>query len=108
MDESRDPELGNLPWQSKNAVRAFPDVNSDPPVFSSSTMTRNVNENEEGNVGEKVEAEDADGDVLAYDITGGADMDAFDITDANRNNGQITVKEGTELDAEGDPDHLRG
>ena len=98
VDESETLNLG-IVIESANAVRAFPDVNSDP-VFSSTSMTRNVNENETGNVGEKVEADDADGDVLAYNIIGGPDMGAFEITDENRNNGQITVKDGTDLDYE--------
>ena len=60
---------------SQNAVRAAPDVNN-APVFAAATMTREVNENETGNVGDPVTADDPDGDSLNYTITGGADMDA--------------------------------
>ena len=52
-----------------------------------------------GLVGAPVMATDADGDALTYTISGGADMDAFDIPDQEP--GQITVGAGTELDFEG-------
>ena len=83
---------------SDNAVRAVPDVNN-APAFDSATMTREVNENETGNVGEPVTAVDPDGDSLDYTKTGGADMGSFDVV---LGSGQITVKEGTDLNAEGD------
>ena len=82
---------------SENAVRAVPTVNN-PPVFASASMMREVNENETENAGDPVTAVDADDDSLTYSISGGADMDAFGIGPGS---GQITVKEGTELDAEG-------
>ena len=83
---------------SDNAVRARPDVNN-APVFASETTMRTVMENETGDAGDPVTADDADGDDLSYTITGGADMDAFGIT---LGTGQITVNAGTKLDFEGD------
>ena len=82
---------------SDHAVRGDPEVNN-PPVFDSASMTRDVMESETVNAGDPVTATDADGDAIAYDITGGADMDKFGINDTN---GQITVGEGTMLDYEG-------
>ena len=83
--------------EAEHAVRAVPKVNR-PPAFDSATMTREVNENETGNVGDPVEASDPDEDTLNYTITGGADIASFGI---GLGSGQITVKEGTKLDAEG-------
>ena len=83
-------------------ARERPDVNQ-APVFVSG-ITRMVPEDagDGGKVGGPVRATDPDGDALSYTITGGADMDAFEITAANRSSGQITVKKGTtELDFEG-------
>ena len=96
VDESKalDRELVD---ETDNAVRAVPDVNR-PPAFDSATMTRDVNELETGNVGDPVMASDPDEDSLDYTITGGADMGSFGI---ELGSGQITVKEGTKLDAEG-------
>ena len=95
--EDEDESLVNeLVMVSTHAVRKVPDVNN-APVFSSASMTREVNENETA-VPDLVEATDADDDPLEYDITGGADMDAFDID----KDGKITTKVDTELDHEGD------
>ena len=47
---------------------------------------------------------DADGDTLAYEITGGADMGSFSID----NDGQITVKSSTELDYGRGSEDVRG
>ena len=94
--EDEDESLVNeLVMVSTHAVRKVPDVNN-APVFSSASMTREVNENET-TVPDLVTATDPDDDPLEYDITGGADMDAFDID----NDGQITTKGDTELDYEG-------
>ena len=93
VDESLVRELVEV---SVFAVRKFPDVNHRP-AFASAAMSRDVNENET-DVPEAVTADDPDGDPLAYDITGGADMAAFDIDD----NGQISTMGDTKLDAEGD------
>ena len=49
-------------------------------------------------MGDPVTADDADDDALTYSISGGADMDKFDI---NSKSGQIEVGDGTMLDAEG-------
>ena len=95
-----DPQaVGEAPVEkvSQNAVRAVPGVNR-APVFDSATMTRKVNENETVNVGDPVTADDPDDDALSYSISGGADMGSFDIV---LGTGQITVADGTELDAEG-------
>ena len=63
---------------SEFAVRKAPDVNN-APVFESTSIMREVREDTEmgGDVGDAVEATDADGDDLTYSITGGADMDKF-------------------------------
>ena len=82
---------------SENAVRAVPGVNN-APVFDSATMMREVNENETVNVGDPVTANDPDDDALSYSISGGADMGSFEIV---LGSGQITVKDGTKLNAEG-------
>ena len=102
-DTANDESIGErlIEQPSANAVRKAPDVN-DAPVFESG-ITREVREDTGagGNVGAPVTATDPDDDQLSYTITGGADMGAFEITSANRNSGQITVKEGTKLDFEG-------
>ena len=82
---------------SDNAVRGDPLVNNAPTFESASTM-REVMESEDVNAGDPVTAKDADGDVIAYDITGGADMDKFGI---NSTNGQIMVGADTVLNFEG-------
>ena len=95
--EDEDESLANeLVMVSTHAVRKVPDVNN-APVFPSASMTREVNENET-TVPDLVTATDSDDDPLEYAITGGADMDAFEID----NDGQITTKGDTELDHEGD------
>ena len=81
-----------------NATRARPDVNT-APMFSSDSMTREVNENETTNAGDPVTADDAEDDDISYTITGGADMDKFGIT---LGTGQITVNSGTKLNFESD------
>ena len=83
VDESLQMAMGD----SEHAVRAEPEENG-PPDFGDEPITREVMENTEkgGDVGDKVEATDPDGDVLEYEITGGADMDKFTNTGA-----QITV-----------------
>ena len=99
VDESKVKRT--IPKHTDNAVRARPDVNQ-APVFASG-ITREVREDaEEGDpVGSRVTASDPDGDSLSYTISGGADMDAFEITSDNRSNGQITVAKGADLDYEG-------
>ncbi len=82
---------------SANAARAVPEVN-EAPEFGSASITREVNENETGNVGDPVTADDADGDALTYSLSGGADMSSFKIVQGS---GQIQVGDGTKLDAEG-------
>ena len=62
-------------------------------------MTREVNENETVNAGDAVEATDADGDVLTYTLSGGADMGSFGIV---KESGQITVGSDTKLNYEGE------
>ena len=81
--------------KSAHAVRAQPDMNGEP-AFESATIMREVEENTPsgGDVGDKVEATDPDGDTMTYEITGGADMDKFGNTGA-----QITVG-SAELDYE--------
>ena len=85
VDESEESAMGT----SELAVRARPEVNN-APAFASATMTRKVEENtaEDGNAGDPVRAEDADEDTLAYELSGGADMDKFSI---DEDTGQITV-----------------
>ena len=100
MGEDQDESLQGVREVMKpsdNAVRGDPDVNNAPTFKSASTM-REVMENEDMNAGDPVTAKDADGDVIAYDITGGADMDKFGI---NSTNGQIMVGADTELNFEG-------
>ena len=80
-----------------NATRARPDVNT-APMFASDTTMRDVKEVETMNAGDAVPATDADGDDIAYTVTGGADMDKFGVGDG----GQITINSGTELNFEGD------
>ena len=78
-----------------NAVRAVPDVN-DAPEFSSSTMTREVKEDESANVDVPVKADDPDDDTLTYTISG-TDMGSFKVVPGS---GQIQVGDGKELDFE--------
>ena len=87
-DDDEDAQVAQTAMgDSEHAVRAEPDVNG-PPDFGDEPIMREVMENTEkgGDVGDKVEATDPDGDVMEYEITGGADMDKFGNTGA-----QITV-----------------
>ena len=89
-----------------NAVRVAPNVNG-PPAFDSASMTRTVDENTTagGDVGDPVTATDPDeGDEVMYSITGGADMDAFDIDEKT---GQIEVGMGTDAGLRDGPEDLR-
>ena len=78
-----------------NAVRAVPDIN-DAPEFSSSTMNREVKEDESGNVDVPVKADDPDDDTLTYTI-GGTDSGSFKVVPGS---GQIQVGADKELDFE--------
>ena len=80
------------------AVREEPNINT-APMFAAATTTREVKENETGNVGAPVRATDAEGDSIAHSISGGADEDAFEI---NEDTGQITVGADTKLNYESD------
>ena len=94
-DDTPETAMGD----SMNAVRVAPGVNG-PPAFDSASMTRTVDENTEAGkaAGDPVTATDPDeGDDVMYSITGGADMDAFDIDEES---GQIEVGTGTMLDYE--------
>ena len=73
------------------------------PVFPSSPLTRNVDENVLAghNVGAPVTATDADGDTLTYTL-GGTDAASFAIGSAT---GQITVGSTTSLDYETKPSY---
>ena len=95
-EETDESLVNELVMVSTHAVRKVPDVNN-APVFDSASMTREVNENET-TVPDAVQATDPDDDPVEYEITGGADMDAFDID----NDGLISTKGDTELNAEGD------
>ena len=97
VDESK-VDNQHLAMTTDNAVREVPTVNS-APDFGSDPITREVAENTEAgeNVGAAVMAMDADGDVLNYTLSGGADMGSFGI---NSKTGHILTK--AELDFEGD------
>ena len=99
---SDDYRVGELPvrFTSVNAVREAPEVNQAPTFGSGITLTVPENTGAGGAVG-AVSAADPDGDALTYTLSGGADMGSFEITDANRSKGQITVKKGTDLNYEG-------
>ena len=79
-----------------NAAPVFPDQDPDTAEDQSETATRMVPENTAADqaIGDPVEADDADGDILTYTLTG-TDADSFDINWAT---GQIMTKEA--LDAE--------
>ena len=96
-DESK-VDNQHLAMPSDNAVREVPATNS-APDFGSDPITREVAENTKAgeNVGAAVTAMDADGDVLNYTLSGGADMGSFGI---NSKTGHILTK--AELDFEGD------
>ena len=97
-DDEDDKEDQTAMGDTEFAVRAEPDPNT-APAFDSATMMREVEENTpaEGDAGDAVTATDAEGDVIAYSITGGADMDKFTI---DEDSGQIMVGAGTMLDYE--------
>ena len=82
---------------SDNAVREAPGTNNAPEFPASVAVDVKESVAGGGNVGDPVKATDADGDVLTYSLSGGADKDAFGIVPAS---GQITVGAGTKLDYE--------
>ena len=82
---------------SANAVREAPETNSAPEFLASVAVGVKESVAGGGNVGDPVKATDADGDVLTYSLSGGADKDAFGIVPAS---GQITVGADTKLDYE--------
>ena len=79
-DDDEDAQVAQTAMgKSEHAVRAAPDENDPPAFLEDAPIEREVREDTEkdGNVGDKVEATDPDGDDLTYEITGGADMDKF-------------------------------
>ena len=76
---------------------------NDPPVFPAATTTRTVSQDARpgANVGRPLTATDADGDVLTYSLTGVAASD-FEIEE---HTGQITLRQGTVLDAGTQPSY---
>ena len=83
---------------SKLAVREAPATNNDPVFESGITLMVEENSDPGDDVGDDpVEAMDADDDELTYEISGGADMDAFTI---DMNTGQVKVGKDTDLDYE--------
>ena len=79
-------------------VEGIPYVNRAPTFIDADPTTRTVNENSAvaAAVGDPVEAEDLDNDVLVY-VLSGDDADLFEVVAAT---GQITVGEGTSLNFE--------
>ena len=79
-------------------VEGIPYVNRAPTFFDVDPTTRTVNENSAvaAAVGDPVDAEDLDDDVLVY-VLSGDDADLFDVIAAT---GQVTVGEGTSLNFE--------
>ena len=79
-------------------VEGIPYVNRAPTFVDADPTTRTVNENSAvaAAVGDPVEAEDLDNDVLVY-VLSGDDADLFEVIAAT---GQITVGEGTSLNFE--------
>ena len=84
---------------SANAVREAPDANNPPEFPASVAIDVKESVTGGGNVGDPVKATDADGDVLSYSLSGGADKDAFGIV---QESGQITLGVDTKLDYEGE------
>ena len=66
------------------------------PVFSSTIVTRRVEENSKGNVGGPVTATDGNGDKLTYTL-GGTDVEFFEIDMAT---GQLMVGDDTKINYE--------
>ena len=91
----------NLP----NAAPAFPDQVAEMTGLQNDATTRMVGENADAgaNVGAPVVAEDDDGDILTYTLTGDA-ASSFEIDAAT---GQITVGDETKVNFEEDS-HLHG
>ena len=92
-----------LAKRSTNTVPVFRNADNEN-IDDGTGITREVPENSVAgtNVGAQVAAYDAQGDVLTYTISGGADEDSFDI---DRATGQIMVGAGTMLDFEADPSY---
>ena len=86
---------GKGDWSESGAGR----TGNTAPAFSSDTATRGVAENTpaDTDVGEPVEAADADNDTLTYTL-GGADAASFAVDDAS---GQIATIAGVNYDFEG-------
>ena len=87
-------EEGKSDWSESGAGR----TGNTAPAFSSDTATRNVAENApaDTDVGEPVEATDADNDTRTYTL-GGADATSFAVDDSS---GQITTIAGVNYDYE--------
>ena len=88
-------EEGKSDWSESGAGR----TGNTAPAFSSDTATRGVAENTpaDTDVGEPVEAADADNDTLTYTL-GGADAASFAVDDTS---GQIATIAGVNYDFEG-------
>ena len=87
-----------------NTVPDFGDQDSDTDGIQNNRTTRNVDENTDAAVGDPVTATDRTDnrdDTLTYSLDG-RDVGSFEI---NRETGQITVGEGTELDYERKPSY---
>ena len=80
---------------SAYSVQAEDSNDPDPMFPDTETGARSIPENQTGNVGAPLEADDSDN--LTYTMSGGRDDEVFTI---NEETGQISVKSGTELDHE--------
>ena len=81
--------------ESAPGVQAKDSNDPDPMFPATETGARSIDEDQTGNVGDPVQADDDD--TLTYTMSGGRDDEVFTI---NEENGQISVKSGTELDHE--------
>ena len=96
---ANDVQAVNVP----NAAPVFPDQDDEMEDTQNTETERTVAENADAgaNVGARVTANDANGDILTYTLAGGA-ADVFEIDPAT---GQIMVSAGAELDFDTGPNH---
>ena len=90
-----------------NAAPSFDDLDEDDNAANGTQVTRSVNENAKGDIGEPVMATDADNDVLLYSLVNTPDRDDDDNArfKIDPDSGQISVVEGLNFEAAADEEN---
>ena len=94
-----------------NAAPSFDDLDENDNTADGIQVTRSVNENAKGDIGEPVMATDGDNDVLLYSLVNTADRDDADDNarfKVDQHSGQISVVKGLNWETPADEENTAG